>query len=201
MLRPQRVSPREGDRFSSPGGGGLGRRSLRYTASAIRLGESTQRSNLSPGGVPDAAASYSSLGEPSEVNLTARRITFTTECRGGWDASASTRRARTDEEETALLLAARIPLVFERRGRRTEIGRTTRRGKEASDIRVARSPAPTEDPGGGRRDGRGASEEVSTGCTALSSRYELLSSIIMPSTAINTPFGWGAQPVGTDKIS
>ena len=62
--------------FLRRGGGGLGRRSLRYTASAIRLGESTQRSNLSPGGVPDAAASYSSSGEPSEVNMTARRITL-----------------------------------------------------------------------------------------------------------------------------
>ena len=104
--------------FFAGGGGGVGRRSLRRLT--VRPNENTQRSNLSPGVVVDAAdASYSSSGEPSELNMTVAVAVLLRRPAGGWDACASTRRTRTDEGETALLLAARLHLFF---GPRAEEG-------------------------------------------------------------------------------
>ena len=104
--------------FFAKGGGGVGRRSLCHLTG--RLHKRTSQCTLSPGGgmLLHRCILLQLRGAVGTQQDGRRRSTITTTCRGGWDACASTRPVRTDEGETAPLLAARLssapPLAVDR---------------------------------------------------------------------------------------
>ena len=140
--------------FFAGGGGGVGRRSLRRLT--VRPNENTQRSNLSPGVVVDAAdASYSSSGEPSELNMTvAVAVLLRRPAGGAGRVRVYTAHSDGRGSETALLMAARLHLFF---GPRAEEGprpdRPRAAEKGASNTTTPRLPASIEDQVGERRRG------------------------------------------------
>ena len=123
--------------FFAGGGGGVGRRSLRRLT--VRPNENTQRSNLSPGVVVDAAdASYSSSGEPSELNMTVAVAVLLRRPAGGVGrVRVYTAHSDGRGRDSSSSGRASTPLLRSARGRRTETGPATRRGKEASNTMVA----------------------------------------------------------------